>query len=125
MPTLLSPVLIVYLLKKQGDGAQVCALVSVFLSLSSQSKIGCDFGESTARNITASSGKLHLTKCVCVCLYAHIRVQASASNSVDLSSLKGNLNAKTGDIYFSETQMCRSDSELRSDTVRIFFFLQF
>lgn len=62
---------------------------------------------------------------VCVCLYAHIRVQASASNSVDLSSLKGNLNAKTGDIYFSETQMCRSDSELRSDTVRIFFFLQF
>ena len=68
----------------------------VILSLA-PAKIGCDFGESTERNITASSGKLHLAKCVCVCvLYAHIHAQGSAAHSVDLSSLNVDLNAVRG-----------------------------
>lgn len=59
--------------------------VLVFLSLFIQTKTGCDFGDSTVGNITASSGKLHL----CVFVHTH-----SASRSVDLSSLSDILKVK-------------------------------
>lgn len=41
--------------------------VLVFLPLFIQTKTGCDSGDSTVGNITASSGKLHL----CVCVHTH------------------------------------------------------
>lgn len=65
--------------------------VCVFLSPSSRSKIGWDFGESTARNITASSGKLHLTQSVYVCACRH----TSKYNLLTVLFLR------TGDIFTS------------------------
>lgn len=71
----------------QGGGARL----SVFLSLSIQSKIGCEFGDSTARNITASSGKLRHTKHVYEFAHTHRN-----THPVDLSFLNDFLNATRG-----------------------------
>lgn len=71
--------------------------------------------ERVQRGILQQAVENSISLSVCVWLYAHIQVQASALQSVDLSSIKGNLNAKTGDIYFSEIQECGRDSELYSD----------
>ncbi len=100
----------------------MCVCVCIYLCPASL-KLGVIL-EGVQRGILQQAVENSISLSVCVCLYAHIRVQASASQSVDLSSLKGNLNAKTGGIYFSETQICRSDSELRSNT-GFLFFLQF
>ena len=81
----MSVVLRAHFPKTEGGAAQV----SVFLSPSTQSKIGCEFGDSTARNITASSGKLQRTKYVRMFAYTH-------THPVDLSCLNDFLNATRG-----------------------------
>ena len=98
----------------------VCVSVCVVLSPSSQAKIGSDFGESTARNITASSGKLHLTKCVCVCVCVCMH---TSSTGLCLTicwpfHFKGHFKCKDRwYLFFRKSN--KSDSELHRVTVLI------